>query len=99
MFSGKICAMLPRCRTFWTTFVALGFAASLHAAANRPLNFVLILADDLGWTDVGCFGSEYYETPHIDRLAREGMKFTSAYAAHTVCSPTRAAMMTGKFPA
>src|SRR5436309_989659 len=62
-------------------------------------NIFLILADDLGWTDLSCSGSELYETPHIDRLARDGMKFTQAYSACTVCSPTRAAILTGKYPA
>jgi arylsulfatase A len=62
-------------------------------------NIVFILVDDLGWADVGCFGSKYYETPHIDRLASEGMRFTDAYAACAVCSPTRASIMTGKYPA
>ena len=62
-------------------------------------NFVLILMDDLGWKDVGCCGSEYYETPHIDRLAAEGMRFTQAYASCPVCSPSRASIMTGKYPA
>jgi len=67
-------------------------------AASKP-NVVLILADDLGWTDLACFGSDFYETPHLDRLARDGMKFTQNYSACTVCSPTRAALMTGKYPA
>jgi arylsulfatase A-like enzyme len=62
-------------------------------------NFLFILVDDLGWRDLGCFGSSFYETPHIDRLAREGMRFTDAYAACPVCSPTRASIMTGKYPA
>jgi len=65
---------------------------------DRP-NIVLINVDDLGWTDLSCFGSQYYETPHIDRLCAEGMKFTQAYAACAVCSPTRAAIMTGRYPA
>jgi arylsulfatase A-like enzyme len=77
--------------------VAIGTAGAVRAA--EPLNFIFILVDDMGWTDVGCFGSRFYETPHVDRLAREGMKFTSAYAACTVCSPTRAAVLTGKYPA
>jgi arylsulfatase A len=67
-------------------------------AASLP-NFIFILVDDLGWTDLGCMGSAFYETPHIDRLAAQGMKFTQAYAACTVCSPTRAAILTGKYPA
>ncbi len=62
-------------------------------------NVVVILADDLGWTDLACFGSDFYETPHIDQLARSGMKFTQNYSACTVCSPTRSALMTGKYPA
>jgi arylsulfatase A-like enzyme len=62
-------------------------------------NVVLILADDLGWNDLGCTGSTFYETPAIDRLASQGMRFTTAYAASNVCSPTRASIMTGKYPA
>ncbi len=65
----------------------------------RPPNIILILVDDLGWTDLSCQGSTFYETPNIDRLAKEGMRFTHGYAACTVCSPTRAALLTGKYPA
>lgn len=72
--------------------------ANSASAAEQPLNFVLVLVDDLGWTDLGCQGSEYYETPHIDRLAAEGMRFTDGYAACAVCSPTRAAVQTGRYP-
>lgn len=68
-------------------------------AAPPPPNVVLVLVDDLGWNDLGVTGSKFYETPHIDRLARAGMRFTQAYAACTVCSPTRAALLTGKSPA
>jgi len=57
------------------------------------------MADDLGWSQIGCYGSDYYATPHIDRLAAEGMKFNQAYSAAAVCSPTRASIMTGKYPA
>lgn len=67
-------------------------------AAERP-NIIFFLADDLGWTGLGCFGSDYYETPNLDRMAGEGVKFTNAYAACTVCSPTRGAIMSGKYPA
>ena len=66
---------------------------------SRRLNIVLILADDLGWTDLGCYGSDLYETPRIDALARQGIRFTQNYSACTVCTPTRAALMTGKYPA
>ncbi|GHB65437.1 sulfatase [Persicitalea jodogahamensis] len=62
-------------------------------------NVVFFLVDDLGWTDIGAFGSSFYETPNIDALAARGMKFTSAYAACPVCSPTRASILTGKYPA
>jgi arylsulfatase A-like enzyme len=72
---------------------------ALPAAAQRPPNFVLILIDDYGWTDTGYNGSTFYETPNIDRLARGGMVFTDGYSASPVCSPTRAAIMTGKYPA
>ena len=74
-------------------------ATSFAPAAERKLNFIFILVDDLGWTDLGCQGSKFYETPNIDRLASQGMRFTQAYSACTVCSPTRAALMTGKYPA
>ena len=67
-------------------------------AGPRP-NVIFILIDDLGWKDLGCYGSTFYQTPHIDRLAEEGMRFTNGYAACNVCSPTRAAIMTGKYPA
>lgn len=62
-------------------------------------NIIFILIDDLGWRDLSCYGSTFYETPHLDRLAAEGMLFTDAYAACPVCSPTRASIMTGKYPA
>lgn len=73
-------------------------AADLANVAVKP-NIVFILADDLGWSDLGCYGSKFYETPNIDRLAREGGRFTQAYTASSVCSPTRAAILTGKHPA
>lgn len=66
---------------------------------NRKPNIVFILADDLGLHQAGCYGNNFYETPNVDSLAWEGMKFTSAYAACPVCSPTRVSIMTGKYPA
>jgi arylsulfatase A-like enzyme len=66
--------------------------------SNRNPNIVFILVDDLGWKDLGCYGSEFYETPNLDKLARQAVRFTNAYAASPVCSPTRAAIMTGKHP-
>lgn len=62
-------------------------------------NVICILADDLGWRDVGCYGSSFYETPNLDRLATEGTRFTDAYASAPVCSPTRASIQTGRYPA
>jgi len=75
----------------------LAFGAS-EQDSRRP-NFVFILIDDMGWRDAGCYGSKFYETPNIDRLASEAIRFTDAYAACPVCSPTRASILTGKYPA
>lgn len=82
--------------------LAGGIAASCAAMTRREQekpNFVFILIDDMGWMDTSCYGSRFYETPNIDRLAAQGMLFTDAYAACPVCSPTRASIMTGKYPA
>ena len=74
--------------------------ASLHSGVSETKpNIVFILADDLGWADLGCYGSTFYETPNLDKLASQGMRFTDAYAACSVCSPTRASIVTGKYPA
>lgn len=81
---------------------SLAGASGCQAEGVGPkgrLNVVLVLADDLGWRDLGCYGSQFYETPAIDRLAQQGMRFTRAYAAGNVCSPTRASLMTGNYPA
>lgn len=72
--------------------------SNTYAAPAAP-NVVLILADDLGATDLACYGSDLHETPRLDKLAAGGMKFTQAYSACTVCSPSRAAILTGKYPA
>lgn len=81
--------------------VILLLALPILRAADPPQhrNVIVILADDLGWTDLACYGSDLHETPHLDRLARDGMRFTQNYSACTVCSPTRAALLTGKYPA
>jgi arylsulfatase A-like enzyme len=75
----------------------LPLALALSAAERRP-NIVFFLADDLGHRDLGVYGSTFYETPHLDQLAREGARFTDAYAACPVCSPTRASILTGQWP-
>ncbi len=81
-----------------------GFLYSLMNSCSalkslKPWNIVFILSDDLGWNQVGYHGTRYYETPNIDRIAREGMQFTDAYSAAPICSPTRASIFTGKYPA
>lgn len=83
-------------RRFLSTLAAAPVAAQNRA--KKP-NIILVLLDDLGWRDFGIYGSQHYETPELDRLAREGVRFTQAYAACPVCSPTRASIMTGKYPA
>jgi len=82
-----------------TAAVALPRLTSGHALTKEKPCIVLILIDDLGWSDLSCYGSKYYESPNIDRLAAQGMRFTNAYAACSVCSPTRASIMTGRYPA
>ena len=79
--------------------LAAAFLLQLPAAAAPKPNFIFFLIDDLGQRDLGCYGSKFYRTPHLDRMATQGMKFTDAYAACPVCSPTRASIMTGKYPA
>src|SRR5688572_19999339 len=81
---------------FLLLIVASAGSAAPSADTRKP-NVVFILADDLGWTDLGCYGSRYYETPNIDRLAAQGMRFTSAYTCGPNCTPTRAALMTGQY--
>ena len=87
-------------RSFLRTSAAASTAALLPrpAGAAQPLNVVFFLVDDLGWTDIVRYGSSFYETPNVDRLLDRGMRFTQAYAACPVCSPTRASILTGKYP-
>jgi arylsulfatase A-like enzyme len=79
--------------------VNVNTVAAARRDRKKKLNFVFFLIDDLGWPDLGCYGSTFYETPNIDKLAKEGMRFTDAYAACPVCSPTRASIVAGKYPA
>jgi len=74
------------------------FAQSAKRKANLKPNFVLFLTDDQGYNDVGCFGSPNISTPNFDRMAKEGMRFTSAYVGSPVCGPSRSALMTGSYP-
>jgi len=89
---------MHRLRPLAALLGCLHILALAAQAQDRP-NIVLLLADDLGWTGLRCFGSDFYETPRLDALAGKGVKFTQAYAACTVCSPTRASLMTGQYPA
>lgn len=80
-------------------FYLIAFLISITFAQSQSPNVVFILVDDLGWADLGCYGSEFYETPNLDKLAQSSVRFTQAYTASPVCSPTRAAIMSGKHPA
>ncbi len=80
------------------SFLYIIFFFSMTMHAEKQTNFLFFLVDDMGWADIGANGSKFHETPHIDRLAKSGMRFTQGYAAGSVCSPTRASIMTGKHP-
>ena len=87
--------MIKRMCLVLASILLLSIGATLEAAqADRP-NIILFLVDDMGWTDCGVYGSGYYETPNVDKLARQSMRFTEAYA-HPLCSPSRASIMTGQ---
>lgn len=91
--------ILSACRPcLMATTLAAGFLLSV-GAAERPMNVVFFLVDDLGQRDIGCYGSQFYETPAVDQLAKDGMQFFQAYATCHVCSPSRASILTGKYPA
>lgn len=81
-----------------STILVVAIGGVLNAS-ERPPNVVFFLVDDLGWSDLGCYGSQFHESPNIDNFATEAVRFTNAYAACHVCSPTRASIMTGKYPA
>lgn len=88
--SGLVCSAAA------SAFTPLGAFA---AQPNRKPNIIFILADDLGWAELGCYGNTFNETPNLNKLAKQGMRFTQAYAAAPVCSPYRAALLTGQYPA
>ena len=81
-----------------TLITTLVFALSMLFCSARNPNIVFILADDLGYSELGCFGQKWIKTPHIDRLAKEGIKFTQHYSGQAVCAPCRCVLMTGKHP-
>ena len=80
-------------------FINIFFISCQKSRKIVPPNVLIIIADDLGWSQIGCYGSTFYETPNIDKLAKSGIRFSNAYSAASICSPTRAAIMTGKYPA
>ncbi|MFZ4455070.1 MAG: sulfatase [Bacteroidales bacterium] len=82
-----------------TPFLIAGLPTVISTAQSKQVNILFILADDLGYTDLSCMGSKYYETPNIDKIAKSGMVFSNGYAACQVSSPSRASILTGKFPA
>jgi arylsulfatase A len=87
-------------KSFWFSLLWCFLASvALRAESAQKNNVVLILADDLGWSDLACYGSDLHETPHLDRLAGEQIRFNQAYAASPVCTPTRASILTGRHPA
>ena len=79
--------------------IIFSFLSLMDAQADQKPNVIFFLVDDLGYHDLGCYGSEFYETPAIDQLARDGMRFVNAYSTCHVCSPSRASILTGKYPA
>lgn len=87
------------CSILIVAFLLCSMANSSAASDRKKPNIVMVLIDDMGYVDVGCYGSRFHETPSIDRLASEGMRFTDAYAACPVCSPTRLSIVAGKYPA
>ncbi len=88
-----------RCFRRVLILICMSILSACIFTENKQPNFVFILVDDMGWMDIGANGSTFYETPNIDRLASEGVRFTQAYAASPICSPTRASILTGKNPA
>ena len=82
-----------------TLLLVSAAARAAESTATRQPNIIFVLADDLGWAELGCYGNRFNQTPYLDRLARDGLRLTSAYAAAPVCSPYRAALLTGQYPA
>jgi len=90
---------MPRCWLLGLSWLLLfGGATGIAAEQPKPTNFVVILCDDLGYGDLGCFGHPHIKTPHLDRLASEGLLLTDCYAAAPVCSPSRCGLLTGRIP-
>lgn len=95
-FRTPLRCLLPAVACFTWLCCQSPLVAAAQPKSAKP-NIIFILADDLGWTDLGCQGSKYYETPHLDKLAKKGLTFTNAYTAGPNCAPTRACLMTGRY--
>ncbi len=92
--------MVPAmCRLLFLAVLGLVSAAIPVAGADKRPNLLLIVVDDMGWMDSTVYGSQYYETPNMERLAARGMVFWNAYSANPLCSPSRASLLTGQYPA
>jgi arylsulfatase A-like enzyme len=81
------------------SFIFVFFSLTLSAQKNSRPNIIYIMADDLGYADLSCYGRKDYQTPNLDKLCSQGIKFMNAYAAAPVCTPTRVAFFTGRYPA
>jgi arylsulfatase A-like enzyme len=89
--------MIDRRRALMGAAASLSLAPALVRAAERRPNFLFIMADDMGWADIGCYGRDDVATPHLDQLARDGMKFHHGYSNSPICSPTRVGLITGRY--
>src|SRR5262245_33267140 len=96
LFFSRSSLLAPSSFRFWVTALAMvaGAAPSTQAAEKSRPNIVLIMADDLGYGDVGCYGQKLIKTPHIDELARDGLRFTDFHCGAPVCAPSRCVLMT-----
>jgi arylsulfatase A-like enzyme len=91
--------MYPKVQTLLTSFALFAVAGVCYAAADPAApNVIFVLTDDLGYSDIGCYGATKVKTPHIDRLAADGLMFTDFHTAASICSPSRAAFLTGAWP-
>ena len=98
MCKSAIFSAVTRAVCFVATFSTIGPATGASAEADRPPNIVIVFTDDQGYADVGCYGAEGFDTPHLDRLAEEGMRLTDFYVVQAVCSASRAGLLTGCYP-
>ncbi len=98
-FNQRLRTMIFHFNTAIAALVVLNASAFAQSSGTQKPNIVFIMADDLGWRDLGCYGSTFHQTPNLDKLAARGTRFTQAYAANPLCSPTRSSILTGLWPA